>query len=202
MKMRFILLAAASAMTVSLGFAAVPIPCGWYLEGNVGPSSATNFNFGNGSRTSSSGVGFNINAGYKMMPFFAAEVGYTQYKKVNVQIANETVATDQPTSYDIAAKGILPFVDSSVEIFAKVGVAQLNSKLSVKDADDFVGGISPVASTAISNRGTKHTTGWYLGLGGDYSYTPCIPIILQWQRAGSSNGDLNLYSLGIAYIFG
>ena len=81
------------------------------------PGSNTHYN----SATGGSIFGGNANVGYKFMPFFAAEVGYTAY--ANTEVKNGTGAKAghvRSYSYDLAGKGIIPIGGSGFEAFAKL----------------------------------------------------------------------------------
>jgi len=179
-------------------FAVAPLPNGWYLEGNGGYSSINNGNYVSGSSISTTGIAWNLNGGYKFSPFFGGEVGYTRYSNSAAKVNAVKVAKATYYSYDIAGKGILPIGDSGFELFAKLGIARLNAKVS-----------STNSSYAIANginvsTGTNASTGYYFGLGADYSFLPALALNGQWQRAKGNNktGTQNLYSLGMSYLFG
>lgn len=156
-----------------IAFADIPVARGGYADINVGYSKVYNSDY----IDSVTGLGLNFNLGYKMMPFFAFEAGYTTYgaSKSSFTGAN---------AFDAALKGIIPFVEVGMEIFAKLGpVYVTNSKLP--------DGVS------------SHTTNVYYGFGGDYAWTPGMLITLQWAQAnGNSNtGNFQLLSIGATYIF-
>lgn len=185
--------AAASTM------AAMAIPMGWYIEGNVGSSKSSNNNYGSNLSGGNSGTGWNINGGYKFMPYFAGEVGYTQYVKGKVKYNSTNVANDSPRySYYLAGKGILPISDSGFDLFAKLGVARISTRVQVTNQNLLN------ANGVGINAGSHTATGAYFGFGGDYNFTPAFTINAQWNRAkGNSNtGNLDLYSVGLSYIFG
>src|SRR6185312_14148669 len=188
------LLAVASAATMTSVFAVPSLPSGWYLEANGGYSRITNVNTGPDVSLSNSGLGFNVNGGYKFIPFFAAELGYTKYADSNLKFFGTKVATISYYSYDAAAKGLLPIGDTGAELFAKLGIAHLNA--SGKGASNNLG-------ISVSSNSSS-TNGYYFGLGADYSFMPAVAVNLQWQLAkgNSTIGNLNLYSLGVSYLFG
>lgn len=186
-------IAAISAITPVL---AEPLCSGMYAEVNIGPTRVTNISYGSGTNIQNSGAGININLGYKPIPYFAGEIGYTRYTTTKINIGNTQLATVTNYALDIAAKGILPIVDSNADIFAKLGGAYVNSNTSIK---------SSIASLFPNITAGKHTTtGFYFGAGGEYYLKDNIPVNLQWQRSVGDNqsGALDLYSVGIAFIFG
>lgn len=178
-------------------FAAIPVPSGWYLEGNVGSSSVHNGKYVNGGSTSGSGLGWNVNAGFRFMPFFGAEIGYTKYADTDGKILGQKVAKTNSYSYDIAGKGILPISDTGAELFAKLGVVRINSH--VKQTNDaFV-----AANSIVVNSGTHTSTNLLMGVGVEYAFLSNLMANIQWQRAKGNNiiGDLDLLSAGLGYTF-
>lgn len=178
----------------SSAFAVMSIPYGWYIEGNIGSSNASNTNLPGSS--SSSGVGGNANLGYKFMPFFGLEAGYTQYANTSVKNGSTKAATVKNYSYDLAGKGILPIGDSPFELFAKLGVGRVNAKTSINNT---------TAASGLGMTSSNHsTTGLYYGIGADYSLIPALQLVAQWQRAqgNSTTGNHDLFSGGLTFIFG
>lgn len=179
----------------SSAFAVMSLPYGWYLEGNLGSSHTSNTNYP--GSTSSSGLGGNANLGYKFMPFFSTEIGYTQYANTSIKNgAGTKAATVKNYSYDISGKGILPVGSSPFELFAKLGVARVNAKVSVNN---------DTAAAGLGVSSSNHsTTGLYYGIGADYSLISALQIVVQWQRAqgNSTTGNLDLFSGGFTFIFG
>ncbi len=195
-KQMALLSAIAASLSTSV-FADMPVPMGWYLEANGGTTSAQDKNYGSGTNVDRSGWGWNVNAGYKFMPYFATEIGFTRYaaSKVKNSFLDTQAAKDTHYSYDLTTKGILPISTSGGALFAKLGIARLNSNVSVTNQ---------AAMTGLSfTTGTRNSTGYYLGLGGEYSFMPNFLGVAQWARAkGNSNtGALDLYSVGVSYIF-
>lgn len=174
--------------------AVMSVPEGWYLEGNVGSTKLSNKSYPGSA--SASGIGGNANLGYKFMPFFAMEIGYSMYASTSIEDQNSTkAATDKHYSYDIAAKGIFPITTSGFELFAKLGAERVSSHISIDD------------QTAANNIGISNTSssagGLYMGLGAQYYFIPEVAAVGQWQRAEgtSSTGNLDLYTLGLSFIF-
>lgn len=198
---KLLVLAAASIAVMSAAastMAATPLPLGWYLEANAGSSRITNENYGTNISNSSSAFGWNLNGGYKFMPYFAGEIGYTHYGTIKIKSGGVQAGQAKNYSYYLAGKGILPISDSGFEAFAKLGIVRINNKLSITNS----GVLS--SNNASINSGTKNTTGVYLGVGGDYYFTNNVAVNAQWARAkgNSRSGNLDLYSLGISYLFG
>lgn len=193
------LLAAVSGITLlaiaTPALAIMSAPFGWYLEGNAGSTSLTKKSYPGSSSTS--GIGGNANVGYKFMPYFAAEIGYSLYANTSVtdNSTNTKAGSDRHYSYDFAFKGIVPVTNSGLEFFAKLGIDQVRSSSSVDNA------------TAASNIGwasSSHSaTGLYWGGGAQYYFIPEMAANVQWQQAtgSSSTGNVALISAGLSFIF-
>lgn len=172
------------------------LPCGWYVEGNVGTTRISNGN--NTSNTNGTNIGFNLNFGYKFMPYFALEIGGTRYPNGQVKdpVTGVKIGSTQFYSYDLAGRAIVPISDSGFELFGKFGVARINASAS--------GSVVAPSGVTISGNGSRNKTGIYLGLGGQYYVSPELAFNLQWQRAQANNHNnatFDLLSLGVSYIF-
>jgi len=174
-------------------FAMMSVPMGWYLEGNVGSTRLSSVSYP--GSTSSSGIGGNANLGYKFLPYFALEMGYSQYANTSIKDSGTKVATVKNYSYDIAGKGIVPIIDSGFELFAKLGVQRVNAHISLNN--------SALAPALGITSGHHSATGAYYGVGGQYYFMPELAAVLQWQRAQGNNstGTLDLFSIGLSFIF-
>jgi OOP family OmpA-OmpF porin len=184
--------------TVISANAAIPLPTGWYLEGNIGEPSVSSVDYASGTSETMSGIGWNINVGYKFMPFFALEGGYTDYATTKSEFSNTTVAKTTSQSYDLAGKVMLPIQNSGFEFLAKLGVGRTKSHIVNEDS-----GFATTNGITV-NAGTFNSTSLFYGLGGEYAFSPEMLVIAQWMRSdgGSSTGNLDLYSIGLAYLFG
>ncbi len=195
------LLKTASALSlfgmVTLAYAAMPVPTGWYLEGNIGGSKATSKSYPGVSSMKNTGKGWGINVGYKFIPYLGLEAGFARYAPTRLNSPVETVARDSHTSYDIAGKAILPIACSGVDLFAKVGVARINSQIGVID------GVGAANYGLTFNTSSQSATGLYAGAGGDYYFTPNIAANVQWSvaKGNSKTGNLQLLTAGLSYIF-
>jgi hypothetical protein len=191
-------LASLSAMaTLALStasYAVMSVPDGWYLEANVGSAHLSNKSYP--GKSSSSGIGGSGNLGYKFMPYFAAEINYSQYPSTTIKnFSNTKAGTDKHYSYGIIGKGILPMQDTGFEFFAKLGVQRINSSLSINNYN---------AAASIGLSSSHHsTTGLAIGAGGQYYFMPEFAIVAQWMHAqgNSSTGNEDLFSGGISFIF-
>lgn len=152
----------------SSAFAHVPIPRGWYADASVGITN-TNSSDSDEGDDSSTAMGYNLNAGYKFLPFFGVEAGYTSYGTSSSSFTGNH-------AIDIAAKAIIPFPEVGAEIYSKLGGAQ-----------------------TWPNEG-DNSTGLYYGFGADYWLYSNMSILMQWTQAKSSEGPLNLFSIGIGFL--
>src|SRR3990167_308040 len=153
----------------SIAQAEIPLPYGWYVEGNAGQSQLSNKSYADASSTKNTGFGWNVNAGYKFMTFFAMEMGYTNYYHTNIEApSGSTAGQDNHYSYQIDLKGIWPIVDSGAELFAKLGATHIKSMVSITNT---------TAANSISLVRSSHTgVGLFFGLGGDYNFTPQFAV--------------------------
>lgn len=174
------LLALSLCAVLQMGFAAED---GSYIEGNFGESSIMEENL-NGHTNSNSGFGWSGSVGYQFNHYFAVEVGYTRYADVDITESGNS-GTDQRYGYHLASKIIWP-IKSRWSIFAKLGAAQIYSRLS-----------SDLSRADNANRNQKNTNLYY-GAGLGFDITPWFAISAQYNRVnGNSNiGDSSLASFG------
>lgn len=196
-KITFILTSMTALGFTGFAMAEAPMPMGWYLEGNLGGSKISNVSYAPNTSISSTGLGWSLNGGYKFIPYFAAEIGYTSYANGTINFNGSKVGKDQAQSYDVAGKAIMPVQDTGVEIFAKLGVARAKSNVTATNAALLA------ANGETLNTGRHNSTDLYFGLGGDYAFMPNMAANLQWNRVDGTNktGNLDLFSLGLNYMF-
>jgi hypothetical protein len=178
-----------------IALAAKSLPFGWYVEGNLGKSSTYKILPG---RVRDTGLGWNINGGYKFTQFVAVDVGFTHYAEARVQnSAGTSVSTDSRFSYDIAGKFMLPIASTGLEVFAKAGVGRIHSYNSLRNQN------AAQLNGLTFNTGAHSATGAYFGAGADYAILPSVLTNLQWMRASGTRatGRGDLYSAGLSYIF-
>jgi len=168
---------------------------GWYVDGSLGTTRLSNKSYPGSSSTT--GLSGDANLGYKFMPFFGAEVGYTQYGSTNIKDQFGTkAAEDRHYSYDLAGKGIIPISSSGFELFGKLGVQRTQSKVTIKNS---------TAATNIGITSSRHSNvGLYLGAGAQYYFMPEMSVFIQWARANndSNTGTMDFYGAGLSFIFG
>jgi hypothetical protein len=174
------------------------LPCGWYAEGNIGYThlSGRFSSSPSASHDNKSQIGGNINVGYKLIPYLAAEVGYFQFPSTSIDVGNTRVATLKHYAADLALKGIVPVEDTGFEVFAKLGVGYFRSTINIRHRKQILAHAAGIHSTSRSR------SGLFLGLGGQYYFMPELAVVLQWQRiqGSSSNGTADLYSIGLSWL--
>lgn len=171
-------------------------PFGWYFDANLGYTKISDIKFNNGS-TNNNGFGGNITLGYKFMPYFGLEIGYSKYSNTSIADQSCNKAGElQAYSYDLALKAIMPVYDSGMEIFGKIGAQRTHTRFSIKNLY--------VANYISMTSHTESRNGLYAGLGGQYYFMPEFAVVGQWARAvGNANvGTWDLYTIGITFIFG
>lgn len=180
----------------SSSYALMSVPNGWYGDFNVGSTNVSDFSNPPNTSVGSSGIGGNLNVGYKFMPYFGAEIDYTRYANSTVKDSmNDKLASIRFYSYGLVGKGILPFADTGIEAFGKLGVQRISSRLSITNSNE-------AAENGLSGSGHS-TTGLYFGAGVSYYVMPEIAFVGQWARAvgNSRTGTLDLTTLGVSMIF-
>lgn len=190
-----------SLIAMSAGTSALAIttyPCGFYAEGNIGYPVQSDTSYGNKNTSASlkTNPAWNVNLGYKFMPYLAAEAGYTKFPNTRVFVSGVNAAQDKHYGVDLAGKGILPFIDTGFELFAKLGATYVNSNLSINN--------KALARQAGLRAGSHNAVNLFIGAGGEYYIMPNIPINIQWQRsnADSQTGRFDVYSIGASYLIG
>lgn len=175
-------------------FACLSAPYGWYLEANVGSTKINGEN--QSGSVSTSGIGGSANFGYKFMPYFAMELGYTYYSNSSVKDQTGTKAASiKNYTYDLASKAIIPYPYWPIELFGKLGIQRMHSHVSITD--------ETAAGNVNISSGVHSVTGLYLGLGGQFYFMPELALVGQWARAygNSATGTMDLYTVGLSYIF-
>lgn len=180
--------AASSGMALSMS-----IPYGWYAEGNLGSTNLYNKSYPGSESTS--GIGGNVNVGYKFMPYVGVEAGYSEYASTKIDdSAGVQAAKDRHTSYDLAVKGILPVMQTGLEAFAKLGAAHVKSDMKIENQ---------AAATSLGLTENSHNTiNVYYGGGLQYYFIPEIAVVAQWQRANGNGatGTMDLLTGGISIL--
>lgn len=184
---------------ISLNVGAIPsAEKGWYVGGNVGIAGLNNTDYGQNSSTHGSGFGFNFNVGYKFIPYFGLETGYSNYATTDIRAYQSTVAQTQPYSLNLAAKAILPMPLTEFELFLKLGYAWVSENFTTFDQAT----INTYNLSVPSGR--KTSSDYFYGLGAEHYFTKQTSIILLWTEAYNPSGvtgTLDLYTIGINHIF-
>lgn len=194
-KMIALSLGAAFLFNLTPSFACMSAASGWYLEITGGRSKHFDYDSGPLSKDTV-GIAGTASVGYKFMPFFAAELGYSRYSTDKLKFGDTTVIKNRPYSYQLVGKGIVPIANSGFEPFAKLGVTRIQDRKHVEDQ---------TTATALGvNTSNKTHTGLYLGAGIQYYFMPELAVLVEWTRSqGSkhSTGSFDLYSVGLSFLF-
>ena len=197
------------SLATNLTYASTPPPprlnlCyTYYIDAYAGIPQITSTNYpgGNNYNMPSSRLGFGLDIGYKLQPFFAAEMGFNSYYLVaNYDVRIYNSANDlagQARHYSIfgAAKFIMPIQPISVELFAKLGAAAVVQQIF---------NTNNTAATSIDlSSNSKTAYGPYFGIGASYFFIPGMAGTIQWSRANgnSSTGAATLYAAGLTFSF-
>ena len=184
---------------------------GFYIGGNVGVSgtsiSASNITLPAGFAFTafSSGetdIGFKLFGGYKINDNFAVELGYIDLGifsfNGNTTPAATLSGTIKNSGINLDAVGILP-LQNNFSVFGKVGAYYNETKTDCAAAGALVC-VSPSAKAT--------ETDLKLGLGLQYDITKNVGVRTEWEhfrnvgdRNTTSEGNINLYSLGIVIRF-
>lgn len=196
-----VVLALAGIFTTTLSthlFAVCSLPNGVYVAGGIGMSRTTGKTYANSTTIVNYGKGWGFAAGYKFMPYFGAELGYNRYASTSIRNANgNTAAQDSHYSIDLAGKFIVPFKNSGLEPYLKLGLAYNISK---------IGSVDPTLAAVNNmsfNTGSNNSLGLYIGAGVQFFFTESFAGYLQYEQArGNSNtGNMQLASAGFSLLF-
>jgi OmpA-OmpF porin, OOP family len=173
---------------------------GFYVDANLGwgksgsKSDVNDFKAQYGGSVKNSGFVWNVNLGYKFMPYLAADVGFWGYPDAKLTVSSNT-AKIKPYLGVLAVKGILPLEDG-FSLYAKTGPAWYHDSISA----DGIGGVEK-----------DNAFTWYFGLGANYNLTENfylgagVNYSLKRDNSDSSSSShaLALYSVtgNVGYIF-
>lgn len=180
-------------------FAVMSNPYGWYLELNPGYGHISNRDVGLARISSESGFGGNVDIGYKFLPFFGIEIGGGGIQNTSIETPspyNINIATIRNYFFGAAARGILPIGCTGFELFGKVGVGHIWQIPKVKN------NYKSLANALGFSDSDQNSTGFWVGAGAQYYFTPEFAAGFQWQQVdGDSNtGTYNIYSLVLSYL--
>lgn len=195
--------------------AAEPVT-GFYVGGNAGQSRA-NINTGGisaavlstglvaaaGTTADETDTGFKLFGGYRFHPNFAVEAGYFKLGTFGFTTATvgpaATVAgsAENSSGFNIDLVVIAP-INEAFSLFGRVGAQ--TSKTTISLAGVGAGGAAAISS---SQTGSNYKA----GVGMQYDFAK-IGLRAEWERyripggsSGSSNADVDLFSLGVLYRF-
>ncbi len=137
---------------------------------------------------------FKIFAGYRFMPYLAAEFGYVNAGKTKLTLGaanGELKAWLVP----VHAVGILPLMDDHLWLMGKAGATYWNGKLTVS---------GPGGSISNSDNGVAFT----YGAGLQYNFTENLGVRAEYEifhDVGDENttgkGDIRMWSVSLVYRF-
>ena len=170
----------------------------WYLEGNVGRVHVGDANFADNTSLDTSGTAWNINIGYRIIPYFALEGGYTNYPDSIINYNTQEIGKNEQSSYDLAAKAIIPFMESGLSVFGKVGIAWVRSDVKATDQALID------ANNITLSTGHSSSSALLYGFGAEYAVWSNVAANLQWSRIDGDDqvGNIDSYFVGISYTFG
>ncbi|GEM_PF-904904 len=180
--------------------AAPPQPCGLYIDANAGLPTFQNNNYPGDISYPNSRSGWNVNLGYRFIPYIAAEMGYTGYygtRSYDLAINDPTTGNQaglvKHYAVDFAGKFILPLGQSGGEVFVKLGASAVNANTTVTDGT--------AAANIDLNDNNKTAVGPYVGVGANYFVIPGWAITAQWARAQGNDRTSNgtLWSAGLLF---
>jgi hypothetical protein len=158
-----------------------------------------NADFADNTSVNTTGLAWNINLGYRVIPYFAVEGGYTEYPDSTINYNTQEIGKNDQSSYDLAAKAIIPFVESGFSIFGKLGMAWVRSDVSATD--------QALIDANNINLSTGHnsSSGILYAFGAEYAlpFLSNLAANVQWSRIDGGNdlGNIDFYSVGISYAF-
>ncbi|EDP46883.1 porin family protein [Rickettsiella grylli] len=179
----------ASACAVITANAATP----FYVHGQIGyadthiksrlESNPANF--------ANDGLAGRLSLGYQLTPQLAVEAGYLQLSNENSNERSKkgkATFSNEQYAIDVAAKGALP-ITNNVNVYGKLGVAYLTTKLNPNDHE-------------ISKRKFAPE----VAVGMDYDITPNVTVdtsLTHIQTFGSKRpGNIDFLAVGVGYNFG
>jgi opacity protein-like surface antigen len=183
-----------SIFTTSQSIAAPSIPAGWYVSTDLGLTRFYGKTYPDSSSIKTSGKAWGASAGYKFLPYFGLEGGYTRYMDTRIRDEDTiTIGRDRHYGINVAGKFIYPIGNCGVEIYGKLGATWLHSQIGKVDPD-YVG---------VFNTSTQTAVGFYWGAGAEYFFTTNVGVHLQYAQAqGNSNtGTMGMGSIGFSFLF-
>ena len=197
---------------------------GWYGGLNIGLSKADIDDERIASQLRSSGVGlvmtsidkdedavgFKLLGGYKFNRNFAVEGGYFHLGEFTYTAQTLPTGSQSGSAkfegLNLDAVGILPFTEK-LSAFGRVGLTYVWTK----DKFSGTGAVAVLNAAGVNSVGDPNPeekeASYKYGLGLQYDFTPSLGLRGEWERyrvndAVGNKGDIDMYSIGLVYIFG
>ena len=155
-------------------------------------------------------IGFKLLGGYKFNRNFAVEGGYFDLGEFG--FTAQTLPTGSLTGsakfkgLNLDAVGILPFTEK-LSAIGRVGLTYVRTK----DTFSGTGAVAVLNAAGVNSVGDPNPeekeASYKYGLGLQYDFTPSLGLRGEWERyrvndAVGNKGDIDMYSIGLVYIFG
>jgi opacity protein-like surface antigen len=192
-------------------------PLGFYIGAGVGHSQVRNdLNFGDFGLPEFSGpysvngsaTGWKLMAGIRPLSFLGAEVAYIDFGSVNgaasipatpTQGGLNVTAMSRPKAAALFAVGYLPIPLPYLDVFAKAGVARLQSDVSATGQAMCPLNLPtclPVAVPPYAASGTSTHPAY--GAGAQLKFKS-FAVRAEYERISAGSGDVDLLSLGVTF---
>lgn len=191
--------------TISLERQGGLLPAGLYVSGQVGYADThmkSQLPAPIAAALANDGLAGRLAMGYNLNQNFAIEVGYLQLQKGQANKKNNRYDTNQQNAIDILGKGSLP-ITHNVNLYGKLGVAYLTTKLEEKDNADGI----PTTIELNNEYGiAKHKWAPEAAVGIDYAITSNVNVDTSFTHIhpmGSNRpGNIDFLAVGVGYTFG
>jgi opacity protein-like surface antigen len=186
---------------------------GLYIGAAIGHSQVRNeFAFSGDAipiSVNESATGWKLMAGIRPLSFIGAELAYIDFGSANggftfpaapQQGGLNATTRSHPKAAALFAVGYLPIPLPYLDVFAKVGVAQLKSDLSATGQATCPVSLPclPILVFPYSANGTSTHVAY--GAGAQLKFTR-LAIRAEYERISASSGDVDMLSLGLTFGF-
>jgi OOP family OmpA-OmpF porin len=159
---------------------------GWLVGGQVGQSKIK-LDCPAGVSCDDTDTAFRVFGGYDFNKNFGVELGYADLGKVTVSALGLS-GDVKATAWDIMAVGRIP-VFQNFDLYGKLGWYFADSKSS-----------GALGGSSESNNDFTYA------IGAAYNFNKNLSVRLEWQQyssvgSDSSNGDVDVYGIGVVYRF-
>jgi OOP family OmpA-OmpF porin len=159
------------AVGASAAFVALPAAAQFYIGAGVGESKAKDFcNGGSFDSCDDKDTAWKVYGGYAFTPYFAAELGYSNFGKYKATLGPLTDEA-KVSAWEISVLGAWPIVDR-FSIFGRLGIYGATVKESTNFAGDF----------------EHDNNDWTYGLGLQFNITRNLAVRGEWQRYNKVGG--------------